>query len=152
MDFRKILVAVNGTDIDEEAIQLACSLARKSRGKIYVTYVIEMDRTLPIDAEVDTEMKKAEAALDSAESCAEKCDYEISTDLLQARAIGPALVNECTERDVDLLIIGMNYKTRFGEFSLGDVAPHVLKNAPCRVMLLRERLSSGLAGSSSTTA
>ena len=27
------------------------------------------------------------------------------------------------------------YKVRFGEFSLGEVAPYVLKNSPCRVIL-----------------
>ena len=140
MEFKKILVAINGTRVDEEVIQLACRLARKHKGKIFVTYVIQLERTLPLDAEVDIAVQKAEEALDAAESCAEKCDYEVNTDLLQARAVGPALVNEAIERGVNLIMIGMNYKTKFGEFSLGDIAPHVLKHAPCQVMILREAI------------
>jgi nucleotide-binding universal stress UspA family protein len=142
MDFKRILVAINGTKIDDEVVQLACELARPSKGKVYVTYVIQLDRTLPLDAEVEPAVEKAERALSAAEHCAADYKYKVSTDLLQARAVGPALVNEAAERSADLIILGMSYKTRFGEFSLGDIAPHVLKHALCYVMILREPFSS----------
>ncbi len=138
MEFKKILVAINGTKTDEEIIQLACTLSKKSKGSIFVTYVIQMERTLPLDAEVKSAVDRAEEALSLAESCAEGCDYEISTDLLQARAIGPALLDEASEKEVDLIIMALEYVTRFGEFTLGDIAPYVLKHAPCRVLLLRD--------------
>ena len=138
MNFKKILVAVKGSPIDEGIIQLACDVAKQNNGKIYVAYVIELDRSLPLDADVPPEVEKGEEILDEAECYAENYGYEISTDLLQARAVGPALINEASEREVDLVIIGMDYKTQFGEFSLGEVAPYVLKHASCQVMLLRE--------------
>lgn len=141
MEFKRILVPISGNKIDEDAIELACSLARRNKGKVYVTYVIQLERTLPVDAEVKSEVDRGEEALDAAECCAENCDYEVSTDLLQARAVGPALVNEATERGVDLIVIGIGYKTRFGKFSLGDIVPYVLENALCRVMILREPVS-----------
>ena len=132
---------VNGSKVDDDVIQLACQLARRSKGKVYVTYVIQLERTLSLDVEVKSEVDRGEEALDAAECCAENCDYEVITDLLQARAVGPALVNEAAERSIDLIIIGLDYKTRFGEFSLGDIVPYVLKNALCRVILLREPVS-----------
>lgn len=141
MEFKRILVPVNGSKIDDDVIQLACQLARRSKGKVYVTYVIQLERTLSLDVEVKSEVDRGEEALDTAECCAENCGYEVITDLLQARAVGPALVNEAAERSIDLIIIGLGYKTRFGEFSLGDIVPYVLKNAPCRVILLREPVS-----------
>ena len=48
------------------------------------------------------------------------------------------IVDEAIEREVDLILISVTYKTRFGEFSLGDVVPYVLKNAPCRVILYHQ--------------
>lgn len=138
MAFKKILAAVNGSHVDEEVVGLACALAIRDRAKVFVTYVIQLDRSLPLDAEDKSAVAKGERALDAAETYAGRWDYEISTDLLQARAIGPALVNEAAEKGVDVIILGMDYKTRFGEFSLGDVAPYVLKHAPCCVLLLRE--------------
>ncbi len=135
MEFHRILVPVIGTEADEEAIRLACQLAKKNKGKIWAVYVITIKRTLPLDAEMEPEIKKAEGILDHMASVAEEQDYEIETDLLQAREAAPAIVDEAVERVVDLILMGVTYRTRFGQFSLGSVAPYVLKNAPCRVIL-----------------
>ncbi|GAI70253.1 unnamed protein product, partial [marine sediment metagenome] len=72
------------------------------------------------------------------ESIAEEQGCKIETELLQAREVAPAIVDEAIEREVDLILIGVTYKRRFGEFSLGDVVPYVLKNAPCRVILYHQ--------------
>ena len=139
MEFHKILVPVIGTEADEEAIRLACRLAKKDKGKIWAFYVITVKRSLPLEAEIESEIKKAEGMLDHVESIAEEQDYEIETDILQAREAGPAIIDEAVERDVGLILMGVTYKRRFGQYSLGDVILYVLKNAPCRVILYHER-------------
>jgi len=135
VQFRKILVPVGGTEADDEAVKLACELAKKSKGKIWAVYVIAVKRSLPLEAEITPEIQKAEAILDNIQSVAEEQDYEVETDLLQAREVGPTIIDEAVEREVDLILIGVAYKVRFGLFSLGSVIPYVLKNAPCRVIL-----------------
>jgi len=135
MDFHKILVPVSGTEADDEAIKLACELAKKSKGKIHAVYVITIKRTLPIEAEIASEIRKAEEILDHVETVAEEQDYEIETELLQSREAGPTIVDEAVEQEADLVLMGIKYKRRFGQFSLGYVVPYVLKNAPCRVLL-----------------
>ncbi len=139
MEFHKILVPVIGTKADEEAIKLACRLAKKDKAKIWVVYVITIKRSLPLEAEIESETKKAEEILDHAERVAEEEDYEAETDVIQAREAGLAIVDEAAERGVDLIMLGVPYKRRFGQFSLGTVVPYVLTNAPCRVILYRER-------------
>ena len=138
MEFHKILVPVVGTEADEEAIRLACRLAKKNKGKIYAVYVITIKRTLPLNAEVKSEISKGEDILDHIERVAEEQDYEVETDLIQARDAGPAIIDETVERGVDLILMGVRYKRRFGQFSLGSVVPYVLKNAPCRVILYHQ--------------
>ena len=139
MEFHKILVPVAGTETDEEAIELANRLlAKKNKGKICAVHVISIKRALPVDAEVESEIRKAEDILNHIESIAEERGFSIETDLLQAREAGPAIVDEAIEREVDLILIGVTYKKLFGEFSLGDVVPYVLKNAPCRVILYHQ--------------
>ncbi|MFC1940969.1 universal stress protein [Chloroflexota bacterium] len=138
MEFHKILVPVIGTKADDEAVRLACQLAKKDKGEIWAVYVVTVKRTLPLDAEIEPEIRKAEEILDHAESIAEEQDYEIETDLLQAREAGPTIVDEAVEHEVDLILMGIEYKRRFGQFSLGDVVPYVLKNAPCRVLLFQQ--------------
>ncbi|MDP3879336.1 MAG: universal stress protein [Dehalococcoidales bacterium] len=139
MEFRKILVPVVGTEVDDETIKLACQLARKNKGKIWAVYVITVKRTLPVDAEIEPEIRKAEEILDHAEVIAEEQDYKLETDLLQAREVGPTIIDEAVEREADLILMGVEYKKHFGQFSLGDVVPYVLKNAPCRVILYHQK-------------
>lgn len=139
MEFNRILVPVNGTEADDEAIRLACRLAKKTKGKIWAVYVVTVKRTLPLNAAIEPEIRKAEEILDHAESIAEEEDYEVETDLLQAREAGPTIVDEAIERKISLILMGIEYKERFGQFNLGAVAPYVLKNAPCRVILYQVR-------------
>jgi nucleotide-binding universal stress UspA family protein len=119
-------------------MKLACSLAKKNKGKVCVTYVIKVERSLPLDTDIEPEIKKGEEALNHAERIAEEQDCAVETDLLQAREAGSAIVDEAVQHGVDLIVIGMEYKKQFGEFTLGETVPYVLKNAPCTVLLYRE--------------
>ena len=135
MDFQKILVPVSGTEADEEAMRLACGLAKKTKGKIWAIYVIALERSLPLDTTIESEIHKGEGILDCIEQVAEEQDCGIETEILQAREVGPAVINEAVERGADLILMGAKYIMRFGQFSLGNVVPYVLKNAPCSVIL-----------------
>jgi nucleotide-binding universal stress UspA family protein len=137
MEAKKILVPIRGSEADEETMRLACRLAKKDKGKVWAVSVVAIKRALPLDAEIESEIREAEAVLDRAETIAEEEDYEVETDVLQAREIGPAIVDEAVERGVDLIVMGISYKQRFGQFSLGNVVPYVLKNSPCPVLLFQ---------------
>jgi len=138
MEFKKILVPVAGSEADEEAMKLACRLAKKDKGKVWAVTVVAVKRALPLDAEIDSEIKKAEDFLDRVEKVAEEEEYEAETDVLQARDVGPAIIDEAVERGVDLILMGVKYKRRFGQFTVGGVVTYVLKNAPCPVILYQQ--------------
>ena len=138
MAYKKILVPVAGTAIDEETMRLACRLAKKEKGKVWAVYVVAIKRALPLDAEITSESQRAEDILNAAESVGEEEEYEVETDVLQAREIGPAIVDEAVERGIDLIVMGIKYHKRFGQFSLGQVIPYVLKNSPCPVILYQQ--------------
>ena len=138
MEFKKILVPVVGSEADEEAMKLACRLAKKDKGKIWAVSVVTVTRALPLDAEIDSEIQKAEDVLDRIERVARGEDYEVETDVLQSREVGPAIVDEAVEKGVNLILMGVRYKRHFGQFSVGSVVPYVLKNAPCPVILYQQ--------------
>jgi nucleotide-binding universal stress UspA family protein len=135
--YTKFLVPVTGKKADDDIVRTACVLSRKSKGKVYVVHVIEVSRALPLDAEVEEETQSGESVLSNAEKIADVMDCQVETEILQARETGPAIVDEAVERGVDMIIMGVEYKKRFGEFGMGDVAPYVLRNAPCPVLLWR---------------
>ena len=138
MEFTNILVPVIGTEADDEAVKLACRLSRQDKSRIWVVFVITVERTLPIEVEIQPEIKKAEEVLDHMERVAAEQGCRIETDLLQAREAGPTIIDEALGQEADLIVIGITYKRRFGQFSLGNVVPHVLRNAPCRVILYHQ--------------
>lgn len=145
MEFHNILVPCGGTEVDEDAMRLACRLAKMFKSKIYSVYVITIKRSLPLEAELKPEIEKAESLLDRMEVVAEEYDCEIETDVIQAREAGSAIVDEAVERKIDLILMGVRYKRRFGQFSLGNTVLYVLKNAPCRVILFQEHTESETA-------
>jgi nucleotide-binding universal stress UspA family protein len=136
--FKQILVPVVGSNADAETVRLACRLAKKDKGKVWAVTVVTIKRALPLDAEIDSEIKKAEEILNNVENIAAEEDYEVETDVLQARDVGPAIVDEAVERGAGLILMGIAYKQIFGQFTLGNVVPYVLKNSPCPVILYQQ--------------
>jgi len=141
---RRILVPVKGEGPDDdEAVRFACAIAKRNKAKVVAVFVIEVPRALPLDAEVPEAMEEGERSLQRAEAIAEELEEEIETEILQSRLAGPAIVDEANERNVDLIVMGLPYRTRLGEFYLGSTATYVLKNAPCRVWLCRVQMADG---------
>ncbi|MBI2845147.1 MAG: universal stress protein [Chloroflexi bacterium] len=135
---KNILLALSGEAIDQEVIELGCTLARKHKAQVFALYIIEVPQTLPLTATVPEKSEKGELALGQAENLAEKAGCTLQTDLLQCRQAGPAIVDEARERKAELIILGVTYHTRLGEFDLGEAATYVLENAPVKVWLCRE--------------
>ncbi|HEX5367814.1 MAG TPA: universal stress protein [Dehalococcoidia bacterium] len=135
--FKSILVPVNGTEASLMAVDFACTIAKRTRGKVHVVHVIEVKRALALDADLTDEAQRGEQILSQAEATAHRQDFEVEGDLLQARDAGHAIVDEAVERQADAIIIGVPYRKPFGDFELSKVPAHVLKTAQCEVILLR---------------
>jgi nucleotide-binding universal stress UspA family protein len=137
--FQRAVVALSGGPSDRRTVRLAAGLARHDKAEIVVVHVVEIDWTLPIDADVASSSEEAQRVLDDAEVTAEEVGVKVETVLLQARDVGAALVDEAAERGADLLVLGIAYRRRFGgDFAIGRTIPYVLKNAPCAVWVVRD--------------
>lgn len=136
-ELRSFLVPVDGSPESLKAVEFACGIAKRTKGKVHVVHVIEVKRSLPLDAELVTEALRGEEILDEAEKVARRADLEVEGDLLQAREAGHAIIDEATERNAEAIVIGVPFNRPYGDFELGRVPAHVLKNAPCEVILLR---------------
>jgi nucleotide-binding universal stress UspA family protein len=134
---RTILVPVDGSPASMEAVSLACGIAKKNRGKVYAVHVIEVKRSLPLDAELTEEASSGEDVLVRAEKVAQDAGFEIDGELLQAREAGHAIVDEAMERGVDLILLGAEHKAPLGEYQMGRLTQYVLRAAPCSVWLWR---------------
>ena len=138
---RRAVVALSGGRTDRPIVALAAQQARADHAQLIGVHVVEIDWTLPLDADVAGRDEEAQRVLDIAEATAEAHKHRLETVLLQARNVGAAIVDEATERDADLIILGLPFRRRFGgDFEIGRTIPYVLKNAPCAVWVIREAM------------
>jgi nucleotide-binding universal stress UspA family protein len=143
--FRRALLALSGGSCDDRLVRLAADLARSNRAELVGVHVVEIEWSLPLDADIAARSEAAQQLLDRAEGAAEQLKAQLEPVLLQAREVGAALVDEATERDADLLIVGLPYRKRFGgDFAIGRTVPYVLKHAPCEVWVIREPMPEEL--------
>jgi nucleotide-binding universal stress UspA family protein len=140
--FQRAVVALNGGPSDTRIIRLVADEARHSKAELIAVHVVEIDWTLPLDADIAGRSEDVQRVLDSAESVAEDYKVRLESVLLQARDVGAAIVDEAIERDADLLVVGLPYRKRFGgEFAIGRTIPYILQNAPCAVWVVRDPIT-----------
>jgi nucleotide-binding universal stress UspA family protein len=139
--FKRAVLALNGGSSDELILRLTTAMAKGTEAELIAVHVVEVDWTLPIDADIAGNSEDAQRVLDGAESAAEQAKVRLEPVLLQARDVGAAIVDEATERAADLVIAGLPFRRRFGgDFAIGRTIPYILKNAPCAVWVIREAM------------
>jgi len=139
--FRRAVVALSGGRTDRPIVALAAEVAKAHHAELVGVHVVEIDWTLPLDADVAGRSEDAQRVLDIAEATAEGARYRLETVLLQARDVGAAIVDEASERGADMIICGLTFRRRFGgDFAIGRTIPYILKNAPCAVWVVREAI------------
>ena len=142
MPFNRVIAVVSDDPSDINTISQAADIVRDDHGQLFVVYVIKVERSLPLDAEIEEQVARGEQVLHRSERLARLPRGDIDSQLLQARMIGPAVVHEAIVRDADAIVIGTSYPTEFGAFSLGSDIPYILEHAPCDVILWREHSGS----------
>jgi nucleotide-binding universal stress UspA family protein len=137
--FSRVVVALNGGPCDDRIVRVVVETGRASKAEVIAVHVVEIDWTLPLDANVAERSESAQRVLDIAETAAEHLHGTLTPVLVQARDVGAAVVDEAVERGADLLVVGLPYRKRFGgDFAVGRTVRYVLKNAPCAVWVVRE--------------
>ncbi len=147
--FRSILAPVVDDSASLEAVAIGASLARQEKGVLTLLHVIEVERSLPVTADMDLEAQSGEELLRRARAlAAEAGNITINDELLQARVAGPAIVEEAEARGVDVIMMGVGWSPLLGQFEVGPTAGYVLRHASCNVWIVREplELATGAAG------
>ena len=140
--YKRVVVALNGGSSDARIVRLAVDATRESKAELIAIHVVEIDWTLPLDADIAGRSQEVQRVLDMAEGIAESARQRLEPVLLQARDVGAAIVDEASERGADLIVLGVPFRTRFGgDFAIGRTIPYVLQNAPCTVWVVREPMS-----------
>lgn len=135
---------VSGGPTDARIIEAACKVGRQNDAEITLVYVVEVEQSMPLDAELPDEISRGEAVLrEAAEDARSRIAQQtghVYTELLQARSAGAAIVDEATDKNADAIIIGATLRRQFGRLTVGATVDYVLKFAPCEVIVIRRAL------------
>jgi len=157
VQYGSILVPILGTPLDDDIIQTAGRLAAdddrdRATGEgavIEALWIFEVPLSLPLDARLpDDQLKRARAALARAKSIGEEYGgVDVATATVRARRAGEAIVSEATRRGVELIVLAAEEPSRIRggarlggkggplDNFVGDATKHVVRKAPCRVIL-----------------
>jgi nucleotide-binding universal stress UspA family protein len=141
--YKRAVMGLNGGPTDKLVVRVGCEFAKGRDVELIALHVVEVDWRHALDEEISSGNEVASAALDMAEAIAEKYRVTLRTQLLQARDVGAALVDEAAELDADVMLLGLPYRKRFGgDFAIGSTIPYVFQNASCAVIVVREPVAA----------
>jgi len=136
----RILVPLLGDpDVDDDALKIATLLLGGRDGvELSLLHVIEVPFERNLDAEDEAAVAAADTILSRAEKMAAAHGVPTRTSTVQARAAGPAIVDDANELGADLIVMGLRYKKRFGgQWDAGRTVPYVMRNSTAPVWCLR---------------
>jgi|UniRef100_A0A7C3Z1T9 nucleotide-binding universal stress UspA family protein len=139
--FQKILLAYDGSEGAEKALDAALELARVHQGKVWA---LAVEENLPhITATVGEFQESKEKAnekfgklLHAARSRAEKAGVELKT-LLRAGHPAKTIINVAREGEFDVILVGHSGLSGVWAAFLGTTAEKVSRHAPCSVLIVR---------------
>ena len=135
---QSILVPITNTAASMEAVFLAATLVKPRRGKVRLVHIIEVNRSLPLNAELEAEARRGEQVIRKAESIANAAGAEAVPTLVQAREAGAAICEEAHDSHVDAILLGIPYGQEGRAFHHGRTVDYVLNNATCAVWVVRQ--------------
>lgn len=138
MPYKRILVPLIGASVDADVIRIAVVLAKADRAEVLGVHVIEVRWNQPLDAVLEAETERGEILLEHATKVAAQFGGKLDTELLQAREAAAAIVDTARDRGVDLILLGMPYRRRFGRTYVGRTVEAVYVTAPCAVLAYRQ--------------
>jgi nucleotide-binding universal stress UspA family protein len=136
--YHRMLVPVGDNVESERAIDVASRLAAEHGSSIVALAIIEVPSVLPLNAHMIDEEREVHRLLERAAALAELYGVSVSPRIMRARDAATAIVEEATARGTETILIGAPRRvgTSKGVAVFGSTVEHVLKRAPCRVMVI----------------
>jgi nucleotide-binding universal stress UspA family protein len=131
---RKILIPIIEAISSERAVELACRLANGKKSEIILVHVMEVPYTMPLNAPMPAQEKRAREALDLGVLIGQRHGCHVQTQLIRHRNAADGILEMARAENVDAILLGVGTKTRVpGEW--GKTAVAILNRAVCEVIV-----------------
>ncbi|HWT38894.1 MAG TPA: universal stress protein [Paraburkholderia sp.] len=145
--YKKILVAVDGSQTSKQAVQQAAKMASLTSGTVHAVYVVD---TSPLfsyagyfDPVVLTDALRNDGrvVLEDAEAACRQSGVACVTELVETEHLNEDVaqtLQRCTERiGAELVVLGTHGRRGMKRLVLGSVAERFVRMSRCPVLLVR---------------
>jgi nucleotide-binding universal stress UspA family protein len=136
---KKILVPASGTTYSDRGIELACRLGEEQKAEIYLVNVIEVPRTLPLEAPMPEAESKAQEIIKQGEAIVTLRGLQAKGEVRRGRMAGEEIIRAAKEWEADVIVMGIRTTVRMAQEVFGHTCDLVVRRAPCEVIV--DRLS-----------
>ncbi len=146
VEYKKILVATDGSKYSETAAAQAVTIAKQCGGSLIVISVVPSESESPLDIVrlemrkdiiADKELKASECSIKNVREVSEKHGVTVE-GLIMSGSPYEAIVSVAKEKDVDLIVVGSHGKTGLDRLIMGSVAERVIMLSPCAVLVVKK--------------
>lgn len=130
---RLILVPTTEAPYSRRGVELACRLAQEQGAEIVLIYVLEVPRTLQLDAPLGAAERKAESALDTAREVVALHNLPVRTMIWRAREAGEGIITAAEDHRADLIVMGIASRGDRAH-RWGRTAETLLRRSPTEVV------------------
>lgn len=136
--FEKLLLATDGSESAEAAIQEAINISKVCSSRLYVLSVVEVNPEY--EALAPKIVEKAETQTkDHLDSVKKKAEKEgISCEIIAHQGEEPYrfIVDEARNIKADMIVMGSHGRTGIKRLMMGSVTARVIGHAPCKVLVV----------------
>ncbi|EPH93170.1 universal stress family protein [Enterococcus faecalis 13-SD-W-01] len=145
--YKKIMVAVDGSDEAELAFKKAVNVAKRNNAELLLAHVIDTRSFQTVSsfdgmlAEQATEMAKK--TLDEYEKTAKEAGLEKVSVIIEYGSPKPIIGKQIPEEnEVDLVMLGATGLNAVERLFIGSVSEYVIRHASCDVLIVRTDLEN----------
>lgn len=138
--FKRILLAVDGSDHALRATEIAADLARSMKSELRI--IVVYDPIPPYLGEpylqhaINARLTEAQEILDKAVETVGELPSELNTGSIEGNP-AEAIIEVARTRECDLIVMGSRGLGRLGGLLLGSTSQKVVSHAPCPVLMVR---------------
>lgn len=104
--WRRVLVPAIGRPYSVRSVELACRLAKSSSATVHLAYVLEVPRSMVIDAAMSDDEAMAASVLQDGEEIARQYRVPVISSVYRTRNAEDGVLKLVKEAECDLLVLG----------------------------------------------
>ena len=142
MNFKKILVPVDGSGAADNALRCGVDMARTYNAALYVLAAADVSEAAYPLMQVNLDRTGFSSVKEKAEAVMEKAKQQIPEDvpftpITRAGIPGNVIADLVKEESIDLIVMGNSGKGSLSSFIMGSVSQYVIHHVKIPVMIIK---------------